>query len=146
MKKKIALLAVLIALAAGIVITNELRPIARAIVQDASAQDTWSGHNEQAVCSQPAVGTTTAVVFTAVAGKKMNVRSLIFRVSAAGTVSFMDGTTNTVLYQVYAPQNTDVTLDERLLRGGFITTSGNGVNALCDAAATLVCSGTIRLN
>lgn len=82
---------------------------------------------------------SSAAVAAAVSGKRLCVRSMILRSSAAGVVEFQDGEGGTTLANIYLAQDTTLVIDEHVLGEGFKTTAGNGLYAeLSGATLTAV--------
>jgi len=98
---------------------------------------------EQISTVSTSISSSTAVV-AASSGKRLCVRSMVLRSSAAGVVVFTDGDAGTTLANVYLGQDSTLVIDEHALREGFKTTSGNGLYAVL-SGATLTATFRVAL-
>lgn len=139
------LVVALLAIGAGQLLEHKHEVLPKASAQNVSTES-YAGHNESTKCCSVAVGATTAVIFTAVSGKALIVKAIpSVTLSAAGILSFQDGSGGATLFQMYLAANTPSSpISEASLRGGFKTTAGNALYAVCNAAGTCTISAVVQ--
>jgi hypothetical protein len=142
MKKSFGLLFGLLILATAIC----SNPVALAQSAVSATVDTWTGRNESVQSQSISVDNTgTAVIFTGVSGKILNIKAIsTITASSAGIVSLLDGSNGTVLWKGYLSQTTPFQIPESELGIGLTSSSGNGIYASSTVTATITISARVQ--